>query len=94
MRTQLVAEHRQDADNLPALGSLQFAHLIVGLHYFGRLDEYRLARCRLVVNDTVDFAFQSWCHRNHQSAVAHRRCSVLSHQTVALGGMQNGVKCS
>ena len=89
--TQLVAEYRQDADDLTALGSFQLAHLVVGLHHLGRFYEYRLARCTLVVHNTVDLALQAWCHGNHQSAVAQGGGDILGHQSFPLCRMQYSI---
>ena len=52
----LGGELVEDADDFTLLLALQFAHAVVGLHHLGRLYEDRLARCRLVVDDALDFA--------------------------------------
>ena len=88
---QLVAEYRQDADNLSALLSLQFTNLVVSFYHLGRFYEYCLARCRLVVHDTLDASFQSWRHGNHQSTVAQRGCNILCYQSVALCRVQYSI---
>ena len=87
----LVGEHGQDADDLAALGGLQFAHLVVGLYHFGRLDEHGLAGSRLIVNDTVDASLHLGRHGYHQPAVAHGGGGVLVHETVLLCGVQYSI---
>ena len=84
MWAQLVGEYRQDSDDLPSLCCLQLAHFVVGFHHFRRFDEHRLAGSRLVVYDTFDASFQSWCHGNDQSSVTQRGSYVLRYQSFAL----------
>ena len=90
----LLAELRQDADDLTALFSFQLANLVVGLYHLGGLDEYRTTRCRLVVHNTLDFSLQAWCNRNHQTAVAHRGCDVFVDDALALRGSENRIECA
>ena len=53
----LVGKYGEDADNLAPLLSFQLAHLVVGLHYFGWFDKYRLTCGRLIMDDTIDATF-------------------------------------
>ena len=85
--SELIAEHRQDADDFATLCRLQFAHLVISLHHFGRLDEHCLSRGRLVVYDTADLALYARGDGYHQSAVANGRRHVLVHQSVFLGSV-------
>ena len=91
MRTYLIGEDRQDTDNLTPFCCFQFTDLIICLYHFGWLDEYCLSCCTLVMDDTFDTPFQSWCHRNDQSAVTHGRSDILIHQPITLGSMQNSI---
>ena len=90
----LLAELRQDADDLTALLGFQLANLVIGFNNFGGLDEYRTTRCRLVVNNTLYFSLQAWCNRNHKTAVAHRGCDVFIHDALALRGSENRIECA
>ena len=91
MGAHLVGKHRQDTNHLAALLGLQLAHLIVGLHHFGRLDKHRLSRGTLIMHDTVDAALHLRCHWQHQSPVTHRGGSILLYQSVLLGGVEDGI---
>ena len=55
----LVCEHGEYPYHLSPLCCLQLAHLVVGLHHFGWLDEDGLSRCRLVVYYAVDLSLHS-----------------------------------
>ena len=89
VRPYFTSKHRQDADHLPALLSFQLTYLVVGFHHFGRLDKHGLSRGTLIMYDTVDPALHRGSHRQHQSSVAHGGGSILIHQSVLLGCVQD-----
>ena len=88
IRAHLVAEHRQNPDDLAPLLGLQLPYTIVGLDHLRWLNKHRLARSRLIVNDAAYALLQVGRHRYHQAAVAQRWSSVLVHQSVLLGTMK------
>ena len=88
MRTHKLRELRKYYDYLATLVGLQLTYTVVGFNHFRRFDEYRLARRRLVVYNTLYTAFHGRSHGHNQSAVAQRRRNVLLHQTLALRCMQ------
>ena len=74
--TDRLGELGQDAHDLAPLGILQFAQLVVDLHHLDRLDVEGLARRRLVVDESVQFAFVARGDRNHGPPVADRDLGV------------------
>ena len=92
VRSELLGELAKDANDFPALVGLQFADAVVGLHYFCRLDEDRLSRCTLVVNDALDAPLQGRSHGDDETAVAHGRCHVLLYQSISLCRFEDACK--
>ena len=69
--SQLFCKFAKDANDLSLLLSLQFSDVIVGFHYFCRLDEDCFACSAFIVNDAFNASFQSRNNRNHQSSISH-----------------------
>ena len=90
--TQLVGKVRQDADDLPAFVSFQFADAVVGFYYLGRLDEDGLSAGGLVVHDAFNLSFQCRGNGNHQSTIAHSGRYVFVYYAFGLGTAQDAVQ--
>ena len=85
----LLGKLLQYADDFAAFLVLQFAYAVVGFHHLRRLDIYRLARCRLVVDDALHLPLHAWGYGDDQSAVAQGGGDVLVNDTLALGSPQD-----
>ena len=91
MGPELVGKHGEYAYDLASLGSLQLAHLVVGLYYLCRLNKHGLSRGRLIVHNTAYLSLHARRYGNHQSTVANGGCHILVHQPVFLGGVQYSI---
>ena len=90
--TDRFGELSQDAHDLAPLGILQFAQLVVDLHHLDRLDVEGLSRRRLVVDESVQFAFVARGDRNHGPPVADRDLGVGIDDARPLGRSQHGLQ--
>lgn len=70
--TDLGGEDLQDADDLAAFCSFEFANAVVGVDNGGRFDEDSLTRSTFVVDDTLDLALESRGYGNDEATVAER----------------------
>ncbi len=70
MGADIVGECGEDARDFTLLVELKLTYAVVGFDGFGRLDKYRLASRRNVVDDAVDTSFVARRHRHDKSAVA------------------------
>ena len=72
MRTDFAGEDLEDADDLAAFCSFEFANAVVGVDNSGRFDEDGLTRSTFVVDDTLDLALEGRGYGNDEAAVAER----------------------
>ena len=91
MWAHLVGKHGEYPYHLSALCCFELAHLVVGLHHFGRLNKHGLSRSRLIVHDTVYLTFHSRRYGYHQSSVSHCRGNVFVHESVFLCRVQYSI---
>ena len=81
--TDGIGENHEDAHNLAAFLALQFTDAVVRLDHLGRLNINRSARVGFIMDNTIDLALHRRCHRDDQSAVAHRRCRIAFNDTLS-----------
>ena len=83
-----VREGGENADNLPLFGVHQVAQLVVGGKNLGRFDEDSLARGRLVVDKSLQAAFELGLDGDAEASVADSHFRILLGDAVLFGGGQ------
>jgi hypothetical protein len=89
MVAQLVGEGRQNADQLALVGIFEVLDVIVEFKNGFRLDEHRLPRGRLIVDQALYPALVLGNDGQYQAAPANRRLSVAGNPALRLGVAQD-----
>ena len=92
IRTDRVGEFREDTDDLAPLRILQLAQFVVDLHDLDRLDIEGLSGSRLVVDESVEFAFVGCGDGDHGPTVADRDLRIGIDDPGPLGRGQDGLQ--
>ena len=77
VRTYLVGHLSKDADDFASDFGLGLTNAVICLDDGVRLNEHGLARCTLVMDDAMQFAFVHGTHGQHQATVTQRGLHVV-----------------
>ena len=92
VRTQFGRESLEDTDALATLIAFEFADAVVGLHHLLGLYIDGLARGRLIVDDTAQFALVGGRNGQHETTLAKGGTDILIYYTVGLRLTENGLE--